>query len=605
MISKDTNYLKNTVLNEIAMTISESDCSQPTKLIGDTVWVDLNQNGIQDNGEPGMGNVTVDLYNYNNKTKVATTTTNANGNYIFDTVYPGTYYVIFSNIPEGYGFIQSNGVVDTTGRTQPFCVKYDDDPTDNTNIDAPILPAIVTTTTTPVPVTTTTTPVPVTTTTTPVPVTTTTTTVPVTTTTTTVPVTTTTTTVPVTTTTTSSGLASVSGTIWVDLNQDGTQAPTEPGYPGAFVTLYNCNTNDPIQSVYTDSLGNYSFNNLAPNIAYYIKVDPIPGYKFIQSNGVADTNGRTNCFRLNPGENRVDLDIPILPVCIQTICPVRTTTTTTTTTTSPVPGSITGIVFADYNCNGVIDTEDIGVPNVFVSLYNANTYCVVSTVLTNSNGNYQFSNVNPGNYYLIFNNIPCQYSFNTKTGVVSRNGKTDVFTLCPGQNITNLNVGLCPNCVNNNTSNSSCGCIEDDNYDYPSSDNCNNNDIIPYELGTVGGYVWLDSNGDGCKSSREMGIPNVDVSLYDCNNQLIDSTTTSRKGKYIFNNVPSGSYYIQFGDLPCNYVYIKSNHLVNSNGLSLVFNLCPGESRLDVNAPVYRKPNGHSCINSNSCHDCC
>ena len=576
MISKDTNYLENAVLNEIAMTISESDCSQPTKLVGDTVWVDLNQNGIQDNGEPGVGNITVDLYNYNNKTKVATTTTNANGNYIFDSVYPGTYYVIFSNIPEGYAFIQSNGVVDTTGRTQPFCVKYDDDPTSNTNIDAPILPAIVTTTTTTVPVTTTTTTVPVTT----------------------------------TTTTTSSVLASVSGTIWVDLDQDGVQDPNEPGYPGAFVTLYNCNNNDPIQSVYTDNLGNYSFNNLTPNMAYYVKVDPIPGYKFIQSNGVVDTNGETNCFRLNPGENRTDLDIPILPVCIQTICPVRTTTTTTTTsttttsttTTSPVPGSITGIVFADYNCNGVVDTEDIGVPNVFVSLYDANTCCIVSTVLTNSNGNYQFTNVNPGNYYLVFNNIPCQYSFNTKTGVVSKNGKTDVFTLCPGQNITNLNVGLCPNCVNNNTSNLNCGCIEDDSYSYPDSCNCNNNDIVSYDLGTVAGYVWLDSNGDGCKSSREMGIPNVDVSLYSCSNQLIASTTTSRKGKYIFSDVPSGSYYVQFGDLPCNYVYIKSNHLMNSNGISVVFDLSPGECRLDINAPVYRKPNGHSFVNSNNCY---
>ena len=61
--------------------------------IGDYVWEDMNGNGLQDGGEPGIANVTVKLYNLANFV-VATTTTNASGYYSF-IVNPGTYYLKF------------------------------------------------------------------------------------------------------------------------------------------------------------------------------------------------------------------------------------------------------------------------------------------------------------------------------------------------------------------------------------------------------------------------------------------------------------------------------------------------------------------------------
>ena len=69
--------------------------------IGDRVWLDTNGNGIQDAGEPGLSNVTVELRQ--GSTVIATVITDANGNYVFVNVVPGTYTVVFQK-PIGYSF---------------------------------------------------------------------------------------------------------------------------------------------------------------------------------------------------------------------------------------------------------------------------------------------------------------------------------------------------------------------------------------------------------------------------------------------------------------------------------------------------------------------
>lgn len=68
--------------------------------IGDTVWYDDDQDGIQDAGEMGVGGVTVNLYNCED-VMLASTTTDADGFYMFGDLEPGDYYVQFI-IPAGY-----------------------------------------------------------------------------------------------------------------------------------------------------------------------------------------------------------------------------------------------------------------------------------------------------------------------------------------------------------------------------------------------------------------------------------------------------------------------------------------------------------------------
>lgn len=80
----------------------------PTLLagLGDYVWEDLNKNGLQDTGEPGIPNVTVRLLDPNNNV-LDTTTTNTNGIYQFLSLLPGSYKVQFVT-PTGYTPTTSN-----------------------------------------------------------------------------------------------------------------------------------------------------------------------------------------------------------------------------------------------------------------------------------------------------------------------------------------------------------------------------------------------------------------------------------------------------------------------------------------------------------------
>ncbi len=70
--------------------------------IGDYVWHDMDNDGIQDEGEPGVEGVTVNLYDCQD-ILLATTTTDANGFYLFDGLMAGDYYVEFV-LPDGYFF---------------------------------------------------------------------------------------------------------------------------------------------------------------------------------------------------------------------------------------------------------------------------------------------------------------------------------------------------------------------------------------------------------------------------------------------------------------------------------------------------------------------
>ncbi|MBN1779736.1 choice-of-anchor D domain-containing protein [bacterium] len=80
------------------------DAACVTTGVGDRVWSDQDGDGIQDSGEPGVANVTVNLQ-LGNGTDVTSTTTDANGRYQFIGLTAGTsYQLVFSNLPGGYDF---------------------------------------------------------------------------------------------------------------------------------------------------------------------------------------------------------------------------------------------------------------------------------------------------------------------------------------------------------------------------------------------------------------------------------------------------------------------------------------------------------------------
>jgi hypothetical protein len=68
----------------------------PVACVGDRVWEDLNQNGLQDDGEPGVGGVEVELLDELGNV-VKTTFTDDDGFYLFSGLLPAVYSVRFLN----------------------------------------------------------------------------------------------------------------------------------------------------------------------------------------------------------------------------------------------------------------------------------------------------------------------------------------------------------------------------------------------------------------------------------------------------------------------------------------------------------------------------
>ncbi len=124
--STDSNGLSTTVTLAAGATDSSIDLGvYEFASLGDFVWDDLDADGVQDAGEPGVPGVTVTLLGSDGTTVVATTTTDANGGYEFTDLVPGTYTVTFTQpagtqlSPTGAGTpsTDSNGLTTTVTLT--------------------------------------------------------------------------------------------------------------------------------------------------------------------------------------------------------------------------------------------------------------------------------------------------------------------------------------------------------------------------------------------------------------------------------------------------------------------------------------------------------
>jgi hypothetical protein len=112
--------------------------------LGDFVWDDVNSNGIQDAGEPGVSNVTVQVFTCGQQAPLQTTATDTTGAYLFTGLQPGSYFVQFV-LPPGYAFTAKDVPSDDTKDSdadissgQTICVTLSQDETNRT-VDAGLL----------------------------------------------------------------------------------------------------------------------------------------------------------------------------------------------------------------------------------------------------------------------------------------------------------------------------------------------------------------------------------------------------------------------------------------------------------------------------------
>lgn len=108
----------------VALVLGVSAMQTSAIQIGDFVWYDLNANGIQDAGEPGVNGVLVELYSCSGEFIMATNTAPSPGGqdgwYLFEHPYDlyGTYFVKF-HAPEGFAFTAQNQGSDTAVDSNP------------------------------------------------------------------------------------------------------------------------------------------------------------------------------------------------------------------------------------------------------------------------------------------------------------------------------------------------------------------------------------------------------------------------------------------------------------------------------------------------------
>ena len=126
--------------DEWTVTVNQDLCAS----LGDYVWEDYDADGIQDDNEPGVPGVTVNLKDENGNI-IDTQTTGPDGEYLFTELTPGTYSVQFE-LPTGFTFTDlnagGNDTVDSdadpamNGMTEPVTLDNGDN---NLDQDAGIL----------------------------------------------------------------------------------------------------------------------------------------------------------------------------------------------------------------------------------------------------------------------------------------------------------------------------------------------------------------------------------------------------------------------------------------------------------------------------------
>ncbi len=177
--------------------------------------------------------------------------------------------------------------------------------------------------------------------------------------------------------------------------------------------------------------------------------------------------------------------------------------------------SLAGTVYYDANDNGSLDSGEQGVSGVTLTLTGTaqDGTAVNQTAVTDSNGNYQFTGLQQGNY-TVTETPPSGYldgavTVGTAGGTQGTESVSNI-QLPPGTNATSYNFG-------------------------------------ELKGGSLAGFVYLDANTNGVMDTGDTGIGNVALTLTgtdDHGNAVSQQATSDSTGAYAFNGLRPGNYTI-------------------------------------------------------------
>jgi fimbrial isopeptide formation D2 family protein/uncharacterized repeat protein (TIGR01451 family) len=287
-------------------------------------------------------------------------------------------------------------------------------------------------------------------------------------------------------------LGSLAGQVFVDANNNGFFDNGETPLANISVVLTGTDVNGPVsKTVFTNAQGSYLFDQLfsTTGTGYSIQEGVTPPYTDGKANAVGSTGGTAanpNLFSgivLNPGDQGKPYNFgEVLP---------------------PNVTFLSGTVFRDDNRSTGIDTGEPAIAGVTVMLRGAGADGffgtaddLLATTTTDGNGNYLFPNLVVGQKYIITETQPLAYASTTPNQISIGN--------LPAGGLTGQNFGEV--------------------------------------LGSLAGTVYFDANRDGVQNSSEPGIAGTKLTLTGAgiNGNAVSATvTTNLTGGYLFANLPA------------------------------------------------------------------
>jgi len=290
-------------------------------------------------------------------------------------------------------------------------------------------------------------------------------------------------------------LADLSGTVFNDIDGDGVEEPGDLGIAGVTLDLLD-DLGNVLATATTDASGNYSFPDLADG-DYTVEVTDIAGIL----DGYELTSGLDSIDVTMAGVDITDVDFGY--------------------TQAPSSGSIGDTVYLDSDGDGIQDASEAGIAGVVIELLDENGVAVLDdlgapiTTVTDANGQYVFSNLDPAVYLVRVDALTLPTSISSTTG----GDVSSPVALSEGEQFVDADFGYAPD---------------------PGT-------------ATVGDRVWSDVDGDGLQDPGEIGIGGVDITLAGPGGTT--TVTTGPDGSWIATGLAPGDYFVtvEVSTLPTGY----------------------------------------------------
>ncbi|BBQ10782.1 SdrD B-like domain-containing protein [Stenotrophomonas maltophilia] len=326
--------------------------------------------------------------------------------------------------------------------------------------------------------------------------------------------------------------ASLSGSVWLDTNNNGVRDAGENGIAGVSVSLPAGTVDalgNAVAAVVTDASGNYRFDDLLAG-TYTVSeqaAQPVVG-------GITTINGTTVAGTVGGSASGTATPVATVPSAVAGIVLPAGGASINNHFGETLGVALSGRVFFDANNDGLQSgAAETGIDGVTITLTGTDdTGASVSlTTTTDANGDYAFDGLRPGTYTVTEPTQP--------TG--TSNGQTVAGTIGGTPSGTATPITTVPSAI---------AAID---LTTPGASSIGNNfGEIPLNS-SIGGRVWRDSDNDGVVDPSEEGIGNVVVRLTGTDpagNTVTREVTTQPDGTYAFTELPPGTYTITEPEQP-------------------------------------------------------